>query len=360
MSVLLVFSSSQLGGTERSLTRMVHASEDKRYILSTLDGEGPWTQLVRSINMTPVVFGTTVNGKRHGWRGVKPLIRLILFIRKHKIKYLYVCGFRAAFIIRFFRPLFPGVKIVQGVRWNPASKSLLDKIFRKLEYLTNGLIDIYITNSQAAAYTLVTVCGVSPRKVKVIYNGIENFSDFTIAKSCADKEVLTIANINERKGHQEYLQAISRVLKVVPDVKFVFVGRDDIGERFHYNIAESGLGNSIRFEGFQDDVSPYYQCAKVFVLPSLWGEGCPTSILESMAFSVPVVAYGIDGIPELIEEGVDGYVVPVYDFVELADRITALLLDEEMNKRFGVSGQKKVTQKFSMKNCICKHNNIFY
>ena len=147
MRVLMVFSSSELGGAERSLTRMAMASSQRVYQLATLDGEGPWCDWARSQGLQPLVFGER-RGPLHGTLRLRAFVSLVRHVRREHIKIIYVCGLRASFWLRLLKWLMPDIKLVDGIRWNPDSNSRLDKIFRVVERWLNGLVDLYITNSE--------------------------------------------------------------------------------------------------------------------------------------------------------------------------------------------------------------------
>jgi glycosyltransferase involved in cell wall biosynthesis len=91
----------------------------------------------------------------------------------------------------------------------------------------------------------------------------------------------------------------------------------------------------------------------------LYGEGCPTSILEAFSFSLPVVAYQIDGIPELVTHGVDGLLCSAGDIEAMADGIITLLLDSESAIKMGAFGRQKVKDHFLLTNMLNKHNEYF-
>ena len=111
--------------------------------------------------------------------------------------------------------------------------------------------------------------------------------------------------------------------------------------------------------GFQENLNPILESGTIFVLPSLYGEGCPTSILEAFNFSLPVVAYQIDGIPELVSHGLDGLLFDVGDFNAMSEGIINLLLDPEKTKKMGISGHQKVKNNFLLDDMIAKHNDYF-
>ena len=358
MRILLVFSSSELGGAERSLTRMALASSPSIYQLATLDGEGPWCDWVRSQDHQPLVFGVR-NRALHGSLRLGAFVSLLRHVRREGIQIVYICGLRASLWLRLLNPLMPGVKLVHGIRWNPDSNSLLDQLFRAVERWLNGLVDLYITNSQIAATTLVERCGIAAEKIRVIHNGIPEMPTNILPLSERPVNVLTVANLNPRKGYLEYLLAIESVHRVIPAAHFIFVGRDDMNGEVQQAILTAGMAGFVSCEGFQADVSHYFGNARVCVLPSLWGEGCPTSLLESMAWGVPVIAYRVDGVPELIRDGVDGFVLNPSDIEKMTARIIELLTNCQIGASFGNAGRDKVARDFTMEACSRLHEQEF-
>jgi glycosyltransferase involved in cell wall biosynthesis len=329
------------------------------YHLATLDSEGPWCEWVRGMGREPVVFGNHRAVSEHGKFSWQSIVALWRYVRREQIGAIYVCGVRAAFALRWLKMFMPGVRLVQGVRWNPDSNSNLDRGFRLVERWFNGQVDSYITNSRVAAETLIRRCKVPVRRVHVIYNGLADLPEKIPPLAERPLQVLTVANLNPRKGYREYLRAVRIVLDAVPDARFVFVGRDDMNGELQRAIAANGLSHAVSYEGFQADVSNYFRRARVFVLPSLWNEGCPTALLESFAWGCPVVAYGIDGVPELVSSGEDGFSVAPRDMHGLASRIVSLLTDISLAEKLGLAGRRKVAEKFSLISTTKLHETVF-
>jgi len=356
MKVLLVFSSSELGGAERSLSRMAFVSQEVDYQLATLEGEGPWCDWVRSEGHEPLVLGRKSAGSR---AMLTALWYLILHVRRHPVDVIYVCGARASLMLRLLRIFFPETKLVNGIRWNPDSSTRLDRFFRLMERFTHRLVDAWITNSEVAKQTLASRCGVHSEQTFVIYNGLTSLPNDLTQLGNRSMYVLTVANLNPRKGHREYLRVVRQVLNEVPGAKFVFVGRDDMNGKVQQAIKEACLSENVYFAGFQHDVSDWFRRARVMVLPSLWGEGCPTSILEGFSFGLPVVSYDIDGIPELIENGVDGVLVSSDRSNELASAIVRILQNSALAESMGMIGRAKVTDRFTVARCADEHARVF-
>lgn len=356
MKVLILFSSSELGGAERSLTKMAMSSQCVEYSLGSLMHEGEWSRWVRSCGFDPILFGfKKFNNQMFSMLGVLNVVCFLVFKR---FDVVYVCGAKAAFLLRIFRPFFLGTKIVHGVRWNPDTNSLLDRFTRFVERRLSFLVDFWITNSEAAKKTLVEKCGIALDKVHVIYNGVDFLASDLPAFSDRSCVAVTIANLNPRKGYLEYLSVISDVLERVPGARFVFIGRDDMRGEVQKAISDAGLSQNVICVGFLPDVSGWLRDSRVFVLPSLWGEGCPTSILEAFAFGLPVIAHNIDGIPELVNDGRDGYLFNPGD-PKFSDAIVKLLVDQDLAYQLGSAGRQKVVRRFVMSACAEEHKAVF-
>ena len=116
--------------------------------------------------------------------------------------------------------------------------------------------------------------------------------------------------------------------------------------------------NYVSYKGFKKDLSYWFNRARLFVLPSLWDEGCPTAILEAFSFAIPVVAHNIDGIPELINHDVDGFLVSP-NSNQLSQYIIKLLRDPFKASLMGLSGRNKVRKYYRLNKCVDRHFDVF-
>jgi glycosyltransferase involved in cell wall biosynthesis len=344
MKVLIIFSSADIGGAERSLTRMALNNNDSAisYQLSTFGLKGDWSNWVSRSGGECECFE-------------KKLWKLLKYTYTEKPDAIYIIGFRLSVLLRFIIPFITKIFLVQGVRWNPNSNSRLDKTFSFVERFFGFLLNGYIVNSNSAKLRLNKLV---KSNVTLIYNGISKIHTENPIKS-NNKNVLTVANLSERKGYEDYLRAIIFVVRKIPESQFLFLGKDNMNGQIQKLIIDNKLENNVKYLGFQEDIGQFFQNSEVFVLPSLYGEGCPTSILEAFAFSIPVVAYRIDGIPELISDQKDGLLFKPGDYRALAKGIITLLSEPKKSKEMGASGYKKVNKGFLLSDMVKNHNAYF-
>ncbi|MEK6732742.1 MAG: glycosyltransferase family 4 protein [Candidatus Omnitrophota bacterium] len=153
------------------------------------------------------------------------------------------------------------------------------------------------------------------------------------------------------KGHETFLEAASIVVKSIPDVSFLIVGswvldfekgREEILKRY---VKELGLEDKVVFTGFVADVKKYYHLMDIVAVPS-WQEPMGLVVLEAMAEGRPVIGTNSGGIPEIIDNGITGILVPVQDAKALAQAIIRLWEDERLRNELAMQGRNTARKFF--------------
>lgn len=353
--VLLLFSSANIGGAETSLTRIAVSSAQTQYFLGTLAGNGPWYNWVKSLGYEAQLFGGSIFGM------FGAALKAIKFAKRHQIKMIYICGFRATIVFRLLKLLGYNYVLISGIRWNPDSETNLDKSLRLCERYMSRLIDAYISNSYAASHTISKIPKLKKSKIFTIQNGIVGETIEPFRKNFEDRKNNTIvvpANLSPRKGHIEFLDVIEKVLKLYPNLQVIFMGRDDMHGLVQQEISKRSLGNNVHCIGYVSDPLEHISSSTIVVLPSLYGEGCPTALLEASALGIPVVAYDIDGIGEVIANGESGLLFPVGS-PEIVDGILKLLSSPKLRKCMGTSARQLIQKQFDITVAVKKHDQIW-
>ena len=156
-----------------------------------------------------------------------------------------------------------------------------------------------------------------------------------------------VGRLEPEKGHPTLIDAWPRVLRTVPDAYLLIVGEGSRREALEHQVAELGIGSRVIFTGRRDDVPAVTAALDVAVLPS-YREAQGLTILEAMALSRPVVASNVGGIPEMVEDGLTGLLVPPHDPEALAAAITRLLVDHSLADMLARAGHDLVHERFCL------------
>lgn len=156
----------------------------------------------------------------------------------------------------------------------------------------------------------------------------------------------TVGRLTPVKGIQYLLQAARILLRQGANVKVLVVGDGSIRLDLLTQTRDLGISEHVMFLGHREDTDALLQALDVFVLPSL-SEGIPMALLEAMATSRAVVASRVGGIPEIVEDGVEGFLVEPMDVNGLADKCRQLIESPDVARKMGEQARKRVEQDFS-------------
>jgi glycosyltransferase involved in cell wall biosynthesis len=157
-----------------------------------------------------------------------------------------------------------------------------------------------------------------------------------------------VGRLSPEKGFDNLIRAVARLVSDHWDVELWIAGEGDQREQLEALAAELNLGERVRLLGQRSDLIELYQAFDVFVLSSL-REGLPNVVLEALAIEVPVVATSVAGVPRVLENGQNGFIVRSGTPEELAGAISLLLDDEPLRVRFGQAGRRTVEERYSFR-----------
>ncbi len=149
------------------------------------------------------------------------------------------------------------------------------------------------------------------------------------------------------KRTEDVLEAFKRLRDNGVDASLWMVGDGPDREQLERRASELGVIRDTLFLGYQEDVAPYYAAFDALVLPSA-NEGTPVSVIEALAAETPVVATRVGGVPDVVREGEEGFLVETGDTDELAERLTRLARDPELRQRLGRSGRRRVLSRYAV------------
>jgi glycosyltransferase involved in cell wall biosynthesis len=153
------------------------------------------------------------------------------------------------------------------------------------------------------------------------------------------------------KRTDDVLEAFRLLREQGIDACLCLVGDGPDRERLERRASELGVMRDTLFLGYQEDVAPYYAAFDALVLPSA-NEGTPVSVIEALAAETPVVATRVGGVPDVVREGEEGFLVDAGDTDELADRLVRLSRDPGLRRRLGESGRGRVLKRYAVERLL--------
>lgn len=230
-------------------------------------------------------------------------------------------------------------------------KNYTNRLYKKLydTVLTNKCSVIILSTLQRYDISFLT------KNIYVLPNCISPLTPSSPSAPLATKDksfnILFLSNIYKNKGLLHLLVAVMQVLKMKNNIKLTVAGRfadPDFEETILSFIKTNKLTSNVEFVGpaYGSQKELLFHEADLFVLPS-YNEAFPLVLLEAMSFGLPVISTSVGGIPEIITDGVNGYIVPPKESEQLANRIEELATDLQLRIRFGNNARKKFTEQYS-------------
>jgi sugar transferase (PEP-CTERM/EpsH1 system associated) len=226
-------------------------------------------------------------------------------------------------------------------------------------------VDRFIPVSEDLDRWLDEVVGIPRTRIQFIRNGVdtEKFAPGGVpaADSPWDREdvvIGTVARILDVKNHRLLIDAFARVHAQKPRLKLTIVGDGPLMQAVREQVSALGLQNAIWLPGARADIQALLHTFSLFVLPSL-AEGTPVSMLEAMACGLPVLASRVGGIPEVVDDGVQGLLVPACDIDALAAAMEHYASDASLRAAHGRQGRVRVEERFSMRAMLAAYGDLY-
>lgn len=215
-----------------------------------------------------------------------------------------------------------------------------------------------------AADRIIAVCrfvkediakyGIDKAKIEVIHNGVDTEffkpSKKTFKEKYADKFdtlFVFLGRLIPQKGLPYLIDAMAEVAKEYPKTGLLIVGKGKEKSKLERRVRRLALDKNVIFPGFipEEQLPHVYSSADVYVLPSLW-EVLPISLLEASACGAPLLASDAGGNPEVIENGVNGFIFKRGDTKALAQKMRTLIGDPKMRRKMGRESRRMAMKKF--------------
>jgi glycosyltransferase involved in cell wall biosynthesis len=206
--------------------------------------------------------------------------------------------------------------------------------------------------------------GIAPaRKLTLIHNGVEP-GPFLIADSERVRAELglgqntVVTMIGRLAPPKDPLTLVAACQLLKGDPVLLLVGDGELRGAVEHSVSSLGLGRSVLLAGERTDIPEVLAASDVFVLSSC-KEGLPYTVIEAMVAGLPVVASRVGGVPELVEDGVTGFLVPPRDPRALVGALQKVLDDPGLRSRMGTAGREKAIREFGLAEMVRKTHHVY-
>jgi glycosyltransferase involved in cell wall biosynthesis len=281
------------------------------------------------------------------------IFRLKRKIRRYRPDLVHIHSRRGADILGGVAARMSGIKSVLSRRvdnpehpWVVASKY---RLYDRVIAISQGIADVLHQEGVPAEKLLCVRSAVDMELYQQPCDNTWFRAQFGLAE---DTLVIGVAaQLIPRKGHRYLLEAMPRLVEEFPQLHLLLFGKGPLRSTLEQQIEALQLQQHVTMAGFRDDLPRLLPCLDLLVHPALM-EGLGVSLLQAASAGLPIVAVDAGGMPEAVEDGVNGLLVPPGSDEALSNAIKQLLADKTLRRRMGESGREKMRRGFSVEQMV--------
>jgi glycosyltransferase involved in cell wall biosynthesis len=340
--VLHVIDSFDLGGGQTALLNLIRATNRERFEpeVACMHGRGVFWEEFEALGVR--VHSLSPNKKVPLY--VLKLAQIIL-LRRPLIVHCHLFG--SNWIAKPLATLL-GVRV--RVNHDQCNDGLRHEkpVLRWLDAATNLLSSHICAVSASTRDFLVQRERVDPGKVTLVYNGIDidRFKPRAPRRRGDGFIVTGVGRLHPQKNFSLFLDVAAELLRRSLPMRFVIAGTGPEEEMLRKRCESLGIARHVQFQGHVKDTASLYAASDVLLMTSKF-EGTPLTILEAMAMRLPIVAPRLDGIGEILKDGVDGLLIDSQDPARYADAVARLFKEPALGTQLATEAEKNVRQNFS-------------
>ncbi len=285
-------------------------------------------------------------------KGLKAYAQFRALLRRHRPDVVHIHSSfgpsfyrKMPFILMSKRAGIPVVNHIHGAEFGPFYADA-SKAKRRLVRRIYGKCDRFLVLSEEWAERIGQI--VPRERITILENYSIRAVEAPTKESCTSHQILFLGEIGRRKGGYDMPEILRLVKEKVPDVQLVIAGAGD-REGVSGLLKEKGCLEAASFPGWLRgrEKDRALRESAVFLLPS-YDEGMPMSVLDAMGYGLPIVSTKVGGIPQLVKEGVNGYLCAPGDTRAMADALTLLLKEKDRRQQAGMESLRIVEKRFGL------------
>ncbi len=373
IKVAHIITKLELGGAQQNTLYTVSHLDRERFAPVLITGEGGiLDDDARKLKGVEVIFVPGLVRSIIPIFDVTALFRLYKILRKVKPDIVHTHSSKAGILGRW-AAWFAKVPVIihtfHGFGFHDFQHPLIKWLYVTVEKATGLITDKFVVvaadNTDKAVKEgigkkedyIVIHSGIDTEKYKTpIQNKEAKRAELGLKPT--DQVVTTIGPFKPQKNLPDFFKAAAIITKQNPKAVFLVVGDGALRPQFEAQMNELGITDKVKLLGWRRDTAELLAISDVFVMTSLW-EGLPRSVLEAMCAALPVVANNVDGVAEVVKDGLTGYLTTPRQPEQTALKVIQVLANPSKANAMGVSGKDTMTKIFDINQMVVEQETLY-
>ena len=295
------------------------------------------------------------------------LMKIYRIIKKNKFDLVHIQTSKASFLGAIAVKFAKNKNIVFSAHgYNSAHATmnfLSDKFYLYLRRIIVNNSSFIAVASQTVKNFIINNTKVDHKKVEVIYTGV-NFEKFSYERRNSKKNnnnqfiIGSCGRLIKIKGHEFLIRAAKLVIEQRDDVNFVIYGEGPLKNYLNGLIVELKIEKNFIIKNFIENISEKMIDFDVYVQPSMM-DSFPLAPCEAMAMGIPVITTKVGGFPEMVNHGINGYLVDFNDYNDFKDKMLDLINDSDKRRKFGINAYEHAVKNFNWSHVANKYDEVY-
>lgn len=379
IKVLHIITRLANGGADENTLYTINGLEPSKYDIDLMIGEENDPVMMNNLKLRNGIQLIKINGLVRDIspiNDIKALFNIYKVIKKNQYDIVHTHIAKAGVLGRLAAKIAGVPYIVHGIHGITFPKTInpfLRFLFKSIEKFCGRFTDVFIPVGEDIKQKYLNAGIGKPEQYYTIYSGMEldrfykagNYSKDKINKiknelGITEDEIVVgnVSKIQKRKGYKYYLEVANKLVKQYKNVKFLIVGSGPHEHEIKRQTKEMKLNENVIFTGYRTDVENMFAIFDIKVLTSLW-EGLPRVLVQAAAVGKPIVSFDVDGVWEIVENGKNGFIVPMKDIDAMTEKIKILIENETLRKKMGQFSREKVSNLWSVEKMVDSIDKVY-
>lgn len=365
------------GGAEENTSYTILGMDKNKYEIDLIVGDefGSQYEKIFNENKIKVIQIPGFIGNLHPLYDIRLFVQLITIFNKNKYDIIHTHGTKAGIIGRIVAKITGIPIIIHGLHGNALgafSSSWMNAIFLYSERAISSFTDAHISVSNLLSENYLKQKIGKPEKYYTVRSGMD-LSSFLVDRSCIFKEkrrelsinnddfvIVNISRLEPLKGHSLLLQAFKILFEQTKNRKLILliVGEGIEKEKILQEIKKLRLESNVALMGYRNDIPEILALSDLLTHTS-YREGLPRVMVQAATVGIPIVAFNVDGVPEILIDDFNGYLIEPGNIRQLADKISIYLNKPGLLKIHGENSKKAVKNRWTIEEMVKETESIY-